>query len=257
MSRHDPNENRKPSSKSTKKNKNAMIHGVYSKDVILPFESREDFEALFADLRLELRSDGRLEDEIVFDVALGRWHKRRMVKMWAVNANSDPFVGHLIRSGKKSLSGVRSYLRREGKSFRNAAEVMGRLAAETTAGAKKIAGDIMTAGFEESEIEQAEKKLEKIKSLIDRGILPLMRTLEQGPSADNTLERTYSPEYLEPILRLERAFDAHEAKLLSKLVRIQEYKRLRESYETGPALTEGGRSKLLELKSQRKFNPDD
>jgi hypothetical protein len=41
-------------------------------------ESREDLEVIHADLRLELQPVGRLEDEIVWDLAHLHWQKRRM-----------------------------------------------------------------------------------------------------------------------------------------------------------------------------------
>lgn len=225
--------------------KNALIHGVYARDVILPFECREDLEALHTDLRLELRPVGRLEDEIVWDLAHLRWQKRRMEKMWAAAANNDPFVGDLIRSGKKSLSGIRKDLRNEAKSFCDVTEEVDRFCVQLIATAKTTAGDLLSGRFEKSDFNDAERRLQGIKSLIEGSILPLMLALEQGPSAEKTLRRTYSPEYLERILKLEQQFDAREASLLSKLARLQEYKRIRESYPAPRSLPEGSQSKAL------------
>jgi hypothetical protein len=61
--------------------KNALAHGIYSKDIVLPWESREEFEKLWADLRDEFRPDGRMENDIVFDLAHSRWQKYRLHKM--------------------------------------------------------------------------------------------------------------------------------------------------------------------------------
>jgi hypothetical protein len=246
--KHDSKDNRKPQAKSGRaRKKNALLHGVYSKDVVLRFESSEDFEALLADLRAELVPDGCLEEEVVFDLARVRWLKRRALKMWSAEADNDPFLGPLIRSGKKSWPGIRKVLRNEGRSFRNATEAIGDLAANVTAVAKKLAGDLMNSRIDEPEINKAEKRLEELTSLVNKRMLPLIRALEQGPSADRTLRRMHSPEYMERNLRVERDLDARETSLLSKLVRLQEYKRLRRAYQKGPSSIEGGRS-LLELR---------
>ena len=57
-----------------------------SRNAILAFEEREAFEALVADLRTELQPIGRLEEEIVFELAHIRWQKRRMLRMWRAAA---------------------------------------------------------------------------------------------------------------------------------------------------------------------------
>jgi hypothetical protein len=49
--------------------KNALIHGIYGKDILLPWESRKDFELLLIELQNEFKPDGRMERDIVFDMA--------------------------------------------------------------------------------------------------------------------------------------------------------------------------------------------
>lgn len=76
------NEVREVSGSKRTGNKNALSHGVYSKDVVLPFESQSDFEALVDDLRKEWHPNGRSEEEAVFDLAYVAWLKWR-VRKWA------------------------------------------------------------------------------------------------------------------------------------------------------------------------------
>jgi hypothetical protein len=56
------------------RNKNALVHGVYAEDVLLPWESREDLEKLLADLREEFGPDGRMEEEVssIWRICAGR-----------------------------------------------------------------------------------------------------------------------------------------------------------------------------------------
>jgi hypothetical protein len=58
--------------------KNALAHGIYGKDILLPWESRKDFEKLLADLRDDFRPVGRMQNDIVFDLAHLRWQKYRV-----------------------------------------------------------------------------------------------------------------------------------------------------------------------------------
>jgi hypothetical protein len=57
---------------------NAMRHGAYAKDLILPGENLEDFIALLNGLRLELAPQGMMQDENVSEIAELQWKKRRI-----------------------------------------------------------------------------------------------------------------------------------------------------------------------------------
>jgi hypothetical protein len=61
--------------------------------------------------------------------------------------------------------------------------------------------------------------------------IPLIEAFDEGrPSAEDSLRRTYSPEYLEPIIRLEAMIDARIDKALARLVSLKEYKRVTATY---------------------------
>ena len=66
MSKPDFAEESKQPTKSRKKN--ALTHGIYGKDILLPWESCEEFEKLLAELQDEFQPNGRMENEIAFDV---------------------------------------------------------------------------------------------------------------------------------------------------------------------------------------------
>jgi hypothetical protein len=61
-------------------NKNALSHGLYSKDVTLPWESQDDFEKLHKDFTEEWRPNGRSEKEAVLELTHYTWLKRRIIK---------------------------------------------------------------------------------------------------------------------------------------------------------------------------------
>jgi hypothetical protein len=60
--------------------KNALIHGVYSSDVLLPDESEEHFDELYQALRRDLNPESPLEEEAVLDIVRFHWLKRRAIK---------------------------------------------------------------------------------------------------------------------------------------------------------------------------------
>ena len=57
------------------------------------------------------------------------------------------------------------------------------------------------------------------------------KTLDSLPSTEMTLDSAYSPEYLEPIIRVEALIDARIDKLLGRLASLKEYKRHEVSYQ--------------------------
>ena len=59
-------------------NKNAMVHGVHSKRGLLPWESAEEFQKLYEDIRKEYQINGRSEEEIAWDLTYYRWLKLRL-----------------------------------------------------------------------------------------------------------------------------------------------------------------------------------
>ena len=207
--------------------KNALAHGIYGKDILLPWESRKDFEKLLADLRDEFRPEGRMENEIVFDLAHFRWQKYRIHQMYIAAAYSDPFVSDLVDARQKSWAGMRSHLRMKSINGRTISEIENELFLEQAKESAKILAKAMREGkLVNSEIVQG-------KALLDVGknfTAPLIEALEAHRSDEDSLRRTYSPEYLEPIIRLEAQIDARIDKALARLVSLQEYKRVRATY---------------------------
>src|SRR5258708_36158610 len=98
MSKNTSHRNSKHSTNAAKKSKtkNALIHGVYSSDLVMPWESREAFENLLAALRAEFSPGGAMEQEAVPDLACLRWPKLRVRKMWQAATRRAPFEIELI-----------------------------------------------------------------------------------------------------------------------------------------------------------------
>ena len=214
--------------------KNALTHGIYGKDILLPWESREEFEKLLADLQAEFQPSGRMENEIVFDLAHLRWQKYRVHRMWIAAAYADPFMSDLVKAGEKSWAGMRNHLKCKAKEKRTMSELLNESFLEQTAeAAKTLAELIQTDALTDSATKTSEmrkREANAFKNVAQDFAIPLIEAWKDRPNAGDSLRRAYSPEYLEPIIRVEAMIDARNDKALARLVHIKEYKRLAATY---------------------------
>src|SRR6516225_3566975 len=68
-------ENRMP---KKDRSKNALKHGAFSRELILPGESRKDYERLLAELEAEYSPSGPTETYLVNRLASLLWRERRL-----------------------------------------------------------------------------------------------------------------------------------------------------------------------------------
>src|SRR5262245_13926124 len=87
----------------TQANRNVMVHGLYASEIILPWESKKEFEQLHQDLKEEWSPCGRMELETVFGLARLFWIKRRLMRTWELGFRKDRLVQSIVNSGKKDL----------------------------------------------------------------------------------------------------------------------------------------------------------
>ena len=218
----------------SRKKKNALTHGIYGKDILLPWESREEFEKLLADLQDEFQPSGPMESESVFDLAHLRWQKKRVHQMWIAAAYADPFVSDLVKTGEKSWARMRNHLECKAKEKLTISELLNESFLEQTAEAAKTLAELIRTGeltdsaTKTSEIRKREAHA--FRNLAQDFAIPLIEAAKDRPNAEDSLRRAYSPEYLEPIIRLEAMIDARIDKALARLVNVKEYKRVAATY---------------------------
>jgi hypothetical protein len=209
-----------------RRKKNALVHGIYGQDILLPWESSDDFKKLLTELRDGYRPNGRTENDIVFDLAHLRWQKYRVRQMWIAAFYTDPFVLDLIDTGETSWQGLKSHLAKTTVSKRQLSDVLNEVFLERAEEVSKILADALREGkVVNSQVHASQGKgyLDVKKDFT----APLLEALAGRPSADDLLHRTYSPEHLEGVIRAEAMIDARIEKALTHLIRVQEYKRLR------------------------------
>ena len=101
-------------------------------------------------------------------------------------------------------------------------------------------------------MEQIQQQLKAIVEVLTDFVVPVIQPLQNGPRAEHMLHRVYSPEHLEPVIRLEASIDARIDKLLARLVSLKEYKRLAASSNKPLEIAGSGTSDPQKTRSQPK-----
>ena len=203
---------------------NALVHGLYARDVVLPWDSREDFEKLHQDLRAEFSPRGRSEEETILDLTFLYWQKRTLWRMRQAAVLKDPFTADIVQTKGKSWSKIRKGLREAANDHRT---LLGTVEAEHVkmlTRAKRLEKE-MDAASDPHEVKLLEEKLNALHRTAAEHVLPLIEKLWKLPNAEQAFDNVYSPENLEKIVRLEAAVDARISKVLGRLVALKEFKR--------------------------------
>ncbi len=98
---------------SKQSNQNALVHGVYSSDVVLPWEKAEDFDELLRGIRLDFKPTGTTEDDIVFEISVLHWKKRRIYRGLQLAFQQSGSAAEIEKSGKRGVTGIRRFLNKQ------------------------------------------------------------------------------------------------------------------------------------------------
>lgn len=201
-----------------------LIHGIYVKDILLPWDDREEFVKLYAALKVEFFPNGASEDECVFDLAQAHWQKRTLLRLRTATTLRNPFVLEIKATGKNSWAGIRQGLRKKAKqesatkkemedTFISALSNISRLA-------KKISNDTSNA-----KVEELQPLLEEGIELMRDTVVPMLNDVRRMPNSERALENNHLPDDLEKVVRLEVLIDSRITKIMARLVGIKEFKR--------------------------------
>jgi hypothetical protein len=210
----------------TNLNETARSRGLTVRDLVLPWESKAEFEQLHQELREEFSPQGRMEEDTVLDLAIARWRKYRLEKSKRAAALKDPFFIELMESKAKSWSGVRKYLREQEEAGKTVTGRLRNTVLKLIETAEEEAEQLKAKGINKEEVEHIEQKVVGTLNVIAEHAVPLLHDIEAGPSAAKTFELAYLPDYLDKILNYEAKLDARIDKLLGRLANLKEYKRI-------------------------------
>src|ERR1019366_7495821 len=161
-------------------NQNALLHGLYARDVLLPWESKEDFLKLHADLKAEFFPDGRAEEEAVLDLAFLHWHKRTIYRLWQSAVLRDPFTEDIIQTKSKSWSEIRKRLRAAATSEGTVRGAIENNQSSLLDGLQTV-GEKMATTSDAEEIKVILAQTEAILKLVTEKSMPLVKAMDQRP----------------------------------------------------------------------------
>ena len=94
----------------SKRSKNALTHGVYAQEVVLPWEDAQAFDNLHEEIRRDLKPSGYLQEEAVRDIAKEIWRKQRLAITYALPFYKKPMTPELMEAAKGGVAGLAAYL---------------------------------------------------------------------------------------------------------------------------------------------------
>ena len=207
--------------KNRKSNKNALVHGVYASDVLLPWESRAGFEKLLDELRAELNINGASEEEIAFDIAVKFWNKRRVKRMEQASMTRAQFSAAVKDSGERGFSGIERAIEVAHQQRANKAKAhqgtMDSLMKKLSALDKKLAGRTKASPKLQNDLCDLNTEVARLAILMED-----LRSVRGG----DVLDAAYAAKAWAPALEIDARLDAAIHKLYGRLANIKEFKKM-------------------------------
>jgi hypothetical protein len=248
-----------PNAKEGKKGpaaKNAIKHGLYARDLVLPWEDANEFEELHREYREEFNPDGRFEEDLVGQIAQLQWRKRRLSQRHMRGFTTDPIAAELEKIVSQGPQAIDDYVRAgmaatEEELRRNAIVVTGTVkdlkafmkkADEAEAIERDIDAQLRPKGEAEpapdpnairstdrGEDDLARRAIERARRMDTNGsIKPVVdRFVEETQrlrASQELLDRVYRPQDEAANLRLLGSIDASIQKAIARLATAKEYK---------------------------------
>lgn len=248
---------------TTKTYKKATSHGVYSCEIVQPWENKDDFNELHRSFQEELDPVGAMEEAAVFELAALHWKKLRLHILSQLGFRRSPDASALIQAGRNNgwvgiadhlansvqdAESVRAGVRDVVKAWAKAAGAVGNCVAKqieltfapdappeapTPAGPPaSAAANGVPPNASDVKGDLSYDQVEKLNTLLKQlqicsnQIAPVLRTIEKGDLDASVCERAYAPEVLERELKLHADIDKRIEKTMSRLIELKEYKRM-------------------------------
>jgi hypothetical protein len=202
----------------------SIVHGLYAKDVLLPWDDRDEFAALHGELKREFFPSGASEEECVLDLAQLFWQKRTLWRLRTATVVRDRFTDEIVAMERKSWAGIRRGLREKAREEQSLVQTMEASVADVVANAKRLGKKLAKGASSPQEVQNLTPLLSAGIKLAKR-LVPLLEQVRQLPDAEGAFDRNYLPEALEKVVRLEAMIDARISKVLARLVALKEFKR--------------------------------
>jgi hypothetical protein len=97
------------------KPKKRLAHGLYSKDLLLPWDDSQEFFALHDELKKEFFPCGPSEDHCVLALAQLYWQEQTLWRLRTATAVRHRFTDEIVATERRSWSGIRAGLREKAR----------------------------------------------------------------------------------------------------------------------------------------------
>jgi hypothetical protein len=232
--------------------KNALVHGLYASDLVLPWENEQDFLDLHAAIREELSPDGSLEDMAVLDISRLHWIKRRLNVGSQLAYDRHPDRAAMSKAAEDGWPGMRNYVRKAADDQDRISDQVRDVAKAQVIAAKNLF-DLISKRTAQMLAEPANNKpkarqprysyeedveetvspeiqwlteLSKTIKLFGAENAALLRHLENSDIEQSIFERAYRPDIMERTMKVESQIDKQIEKGLSRLANLKEFKRI-------------------------------
>jgi hypothetical protein len=208
---------------ATPKKGGFIVHGLYAKDVLLPWDDREEFVALHSGLKAEFFPNGPSEEECVLDLAQLHWQKRTLWRLRTATVLRDRFSREIVATERSSWSGIRRALRDTASEERSLVQAMKESVATGLEKMNRL-GKKMQRVATPQDAQELVSILSSATALVKK-MQPLIDQAHQLSDAEGAFDKNYLPEALEKVAALESMIDARISKVLARLVALKEFKR--------------------------------
>lgn len=224
-------------------NQNARKHGLYSKYVLCPWESKDDFNCLLQEFRDEWKPNGCSEEQAVFSLTHLTLLKWRAI----ASAQLDFFKSSMsdeLKSGECSWDDIIQHQNMVPAHARSALKVATTLIDDLKGTHEKIRSlQYWTDTSDGKEVQRqlmhlscdVSNLIEQTKKEVIEGVKALVKTVEDSASR---FEEAYQADKIEKQLDLVGKFDAKIEKVIRLLVQIKVFKRVDVADNSTPPLLE-------------------
>ena len=206
-----------------KRPKNALSHGVYSSDIVLPWENEKQFNDLHQALREEYYPEGVSEELAVLELAGLHWKRRRLNIGTQLAFRGQPDANALAEAAAgDGWEGVGRYLKKGAGDGDRVCDAARALAKSHTAVLTSIMDQVKQPIGDESKQKDLEKLAVLAKEINAIGqdiIVPMLRLTETYDVDQKIAERAYRPDLMEKELKILAQIDRQIAKTIDNLIR--------------------------------------
>jgi hypothetical protein len=204
--------------------KNALTHGFYATDVVLPWENQQEFDDLLRRYWDEYCPDGVSEEAAVSELTNLHWKKRRLEaglqqalqKQRDFDTGIDVWdLGAAAKSQSKAAQVGCAIVQKHLEQFSKPDEAK----ADSQA-----AEDEAKANSQGAQLDKLYVLLKELNIVSTGFVVPLSQAVERMKL--DQIERAYQPHIMEKELKIQAEIDRRIEKVLKRLVMAKEFKRL-------------------------------